>query len=97
MYENEKNPSGVFEIYERLFKLKQEDQSVPEFYRELKSLMDELEMHQPAVTNTTTLREYLQDLAVSKFLSEVSLIVITGARSVSVSYTHLTLPTIYSV
>ena len=82
MYENEKNPSGVFEIYERLFKLRQEDQSVPEYYRELKSLMDELAMHQSAVTNTTTPREYFQDLAVSKLLSEVSLIVITGARSV---------------
>ena len=44
MYENEKNPSRVFEIYERPFELKQEDRYVPEFYGELKGLIDELEM-----------------------------------------------------
>ena len=36
MYDNEKNPSRVFEIYERLFDLKQGDRYVPEFYGELK-------------------------------------------------------------
>ena len=30
MYSNEKSPSRVFEIYERLFELKQGDRSVPE-------------------------------------------------------------------
>ena len=45
MYGNEKNPSRVFEIYERLFELKQGDIFVPEFYGELKRLIDELEMH----------------------------------------------------
>ena len=71
MYENEKNPSRVFEIYERLFELKQGDRSVPEFYGELKSLIDDLEMHQ-LVTDATILTEYRQDLAVSKFLSGLS-------------------------
>ena len=74
MYENEKNPSRVFKIYEHLFELKQRDRSVPEFFGELKGLIDELEMHQPAVTDATTLRRYCQDLAVSKFLSGLSLI-----------------------
>jgi len=64
MCENEKNPSWVFEIYERLFELKQRDRSVFEFYGELKSLFDELEMHQPAVNDAATLREYRQDLTV---------------------------------
>jgi len=58
MYENEKNPSRIFEIYERLFELKQGDKYVPE-----------LEMHRPAVTSVATLRGYRQDLAVLKFLS----------------------------
>jgi len=49
MYENKKNLSRVFEIYEHLFELKQGDKFVPEFYGELKSLIDELEMHQPPV------------------------------------------------
>ena len=39
-----------------------------EFYGELNSLVDELEMHQHAVTDVATLR-YHQNLAVSKFLS----------------------------
>ena len=47
MYENEKNPSRVFEIYERLFELKQKDRSAFESYEEFKSLIDVLEMHQP--------------------------------------------------
>ena len=41
MYSNEKNPSSVFENYERLFELKQGDISVPEFYGELKGLINE--------------------------------------------------------
>ena len=52
----------VFEIYERLFELKRGDRSVLEFYeklkRKLKSLIDELEMHQPVITDAATLREY---------------------------------------
>ena len=44
MYDNEKNLLRVFEIYKRLFELKQGDRSVPEFYGELKCLIDELEM-----------------------------------------------------
>jgi len=72
MYGN-KNPSRVFEINEPLFELKHGDRSVLEFYRELKGLIDELNMHQPAVTDAATLRGYHQDLAVSKFLSGLSL------------------------
>jgi len=58
MYGNEKNPSRVFEIHERLFELKHGDESVPEFYGEVKDLIDELEMHQPFVTDAATLRGY---------------------------------------
>ena len=72
MYGNEKNPLRVFELYERLFELKQGDKFVPEFYGELKGLIDELAMHQPAVTDATTLRGYSQDLATLKFLSGLS-------------------------
>ena len=42
---------------------------MPKFYGELKGLIDELEMHQPSVTDEATLRGYRQDLAISKFLS----------------------------
>ena len=64
MYDNEKNPSRVFGIYERLFELKQGDRSVSEFYGELKGLIDELEIHQPAVIDAATLSEYRQNLTV---------------------------------
>jgi len=73
VYGNEKNPSKVFEIYKRLFELRQGDGSVPAFYEELKCLIDELEMHQQFVTDATTLRGYRQDLAVLKFFSGLSL------------------------
>jgi len=72
MYDNEKNLSRVFEIYERLFELKQGDRSMTEFYDKLKSLINELKMHQPAITDAATLRGYCQDLTVSKFLSGFS-------------------------
>jgi len=62
----------VFEIYERMFELKQGVRYVLEFYGELKSLIDESEMHQPVVTDAATLTGYHQDLAVSKFLSGLS-------------------------
>ena len=42
---------------------------MPEFYEEPKGLIDELEMHQHAITNAAILREYHQDLVVSEFLS----------------------------
>ena len=58
MYGNKKNPSRVFEIYEWLFELKQGDKSVAEFYREIKGLVDELETHQPVVTDAATLWGY---------------------------------------
>ena len=58
MYDNEKNPLRVFEIYERLFDLKQGDRSVPEFYGELNGLIDELEIHQLVDTYEATLKRY---------------------------------------
>jgi len=72
MYGNEKNPSRVFEIYELLFELKQGDKFVVEFYGELKSLIDELEIHQSVVTDATILRGYHLDLVMLKFLSGLS-------------------------
>jgi len=68
MYGNEENPLRVFEIYEHLFELKYGDRSVPEFYDELKGLIDELEIHQSSVTDAEGCRLLLMDL-VSKFLS----------------------------
>ena len=43
-----------------------------EFYGKLKCLIDELEMHRPALTDAAALRGYRQDLAVLKFLSNLN-------------------------
>ena len=52
-----------------------------EFYVELKSLIDELEMHQPVVTDATTSGGYRQDVVVSVWPK--SLTMITSAGSVT--------------
>jgi len=72
MYKNEKNSSSVVKFYECLFELQQGDKSVLEFNGELKGPIDELEMHQPAITDVATLRGCRPDLAVSKFLFSLS-------------------------
>jgi len=54
---------------------------MPELYGELKSLIDELEMHQPAVTDAVILRGNCQDLTVSKILSGLISQAITCTRS----------------
>ena len=54
---------------------------MPEFYGELKSLIDESGMHQPAVIDAATFREYRHDLVVLKFLSGLSPHMIPGAVS----------------
>ena len=90
MYENEKNPSRVFEICEHLFEFKQGNRSVSEFYSEVKGLIDELEMHQPSVTDATTLRGYRQDLAVKVFIWLEPHFTIPNARSDSRRwYSHI--------
>ena len=43
-----------------------------EFYNELKGLINELEIHQPAGTDAATIRKYRQDLTVSKLLFDLS-------------------------
>ena len=43
-----------------------------EFYGELKSQIDELEMHQLVITDAVTMRGYHQDLTVSNLLSGLS-------------------------
>ena len=45
---------------------------MPQFYGELKGLIDKLEMDQPSVTDAATLRGCRQNLAVAKFLSGLS-------------------------
>jgi len=70
----------VFEIYERLLELKQGDKSVPEFYGELKGLIEELEMHQPAITDAATLRNIVRVSQYQNFYLE-SCTMIAGAGS----------------
>jgi len=59
----------AFTSIKHMFELKQRDRYVSAFDGELKSLIDEMEMHQPAVTDAAKLRGHRHDLIVSKFLS----------------------------
>ena len=61
-----------FQGYLRSISACQGDKSVAEFYGELKSLIDELEMHQPALTDAANLKGHRQELAVPKFMSGLS-------------------------
>jgi len=54
MYGNKKSLSRVFEIYERLFKLKQGDNMNLSFTENSRVLINDLEMHQFAVTDAST-------------------------------------------
>jgi len=67
-----------------------------EFYGEIKGLIDELEMHQPSVTDVVTLRGYHQDLAVSKFLSGLSTTLRSRMRGPIIGDSIPTLTTTFS-
>ena len=73
MYENEKNLSRVLRFISTCLSSSREINLCLNFYGELKSLIDELEMHQPLITDAATLRRYHQNLAVLKFLFGLSL------------------------
>jgi len=72
MYNNEKNISRVFELYEQnisrvfelykqLFTLRIGDRSLFEYYSTLKGVLDELNVHQPLVTDLRALKEYMRN------------------------------------
>ena len=68
-YGNEKNIARVCEIYEQLFTYKQGDRLVQDFYNTLRTLLNELEVYQPLVTDIFKMREYREELAVAIFLA----------------------------
>jgi len=67
IYVNKKNPSRMSEIYECLFKLKQGDKFAPEFYGEVTSLIDELKVHPPAVTDAADIDGVSRSRGVKSF------------------------------
>jgi hypothetical protein len=42
MYSQEKNASQVFELYDKLFSLKQDGQSIIDYFASLKGIVDEI-------------------------------------------------------
>lgn len=57
VYNNEKNISRVFELYERLFTLEQGEMSIMAYYSVLHGILDELEIHQPLVIDSKDTKE----------------------------------------
>ena len=54
--------------------------SVPEYYSTLRGILDELDVHQPHVTDLQVLKRYREDLATSNFLSGLDPSLVTQIR-----------------
>ena len=67
-YGHEKNISRVFEVYEQLFTLRQDDRSVQEHFTLLRSLLNDLEIYQPWTAEITQMKQYREELAVAMYL-----------------------------
>ncbi|KAL0293790.1 UNVERIFIED_CONTAM: hypothetical protein Sangu_3231200 [Sesamum angustifolium] len=69
MYSHEKNISRVFELYERLFSLKQDGRAVSDYFALLKGTSDEILLYHPLSCDAQTRKAQWEDFLVAKFLS----------------------------
>ncbi|KAL0379315.1 UNVERIFIED_CONTAM: Retrovirus-related Pol polyprotein from transposon RE2 [Sesamum radiatum] len=69
MYSNEKNISRVFELYEKLFSLKQDGRSVFAYFTSLKGTADEILLYHPLSCDAQTRKNQCEDFLLAKFLS----------------------------
>ncbi|KAK4388462.1 hypothetical protein Sango_2452800 [Sesamum angolense] len=69
MYSHEKNISRVFELYERLFSLKQDGRAVSDYFALLKGTSDEILLYHPLSCDAQTHKSQREDFLVVKFLS----------------------------
>ena len=67
-----KNASRVFEVYEDLFSLQQDDKSLEDYYSHFKGMIDELNQYDPVTNDIKVLKKQHEELYVCKFLSELS-------------------------
>ena len=69
MYGYQSNIGRTVDIFEGLFKTKQAGRSLQDYYGSLRSLLTQLEVHQPYMTDIATQRRYREELAVALFLA----------------------------
>ena len=69
MYGYQSNIGRTVDIFEGLFKTKQAGRSLQDYYGSLRSLLTQLEVHQPYTTDIATQRRYREELAVVLFLA----------------------------
>ncbi|KAL0454781.1 UNVERIFIED_CONTAM: hypothetical protein Slati_0817300 [Sesamum latifolium] len=69
MYSHEKNISRVFELYEKLFSLKQDGRLVSDYFASLKGTADEILLYHPLSCDAQTRKTQWEDFLVAKFLS----------------------------
>ena len=69
MYGYQSNIGRTVDIFEGLFKTKQAGRSLQDYYGSLRSLLTQLEVHQPYTTDIATQRCYREELAVALFLA----------------------------
>ena len=63
------NISRVFELYEKLFSLKQNGRSVNEYFAGLKDIVDEILLYHPLSCDAATCKTQWDEFLVAKFLS----------------------------
>ncbi|KAL0386536.1 UNVERIFIED_CONTAM: hypothetical protein Slati_4545400 [Sesamum latifolium] len=69
MYSHEKNVSHVFELYEKLFSLKQDGRSVTDYFASLKGVPDEILLYHPLNYVAKARHAQWEEFLVAKFLS----------------------------
>jgi len=71
-YSMKKNVSRVFEMYEDLFSLRQDDKSLKDYYIHFKGMIDKLNRYHPVTNDIEVIKKQLDELYIFKFLSELS-------------------------
>ena len=72
MYGYRSNIGRTVEVVEGLFHARQGDRPLQEFYAELRTLLNQLEIYQPYTADLATQRRYREELAVGLFLLGVN-------------------------
>ena len=68
MYGYEFNISWIFEVYEKLFKVKHSGHCLQEYYAIIHGLLTQLKLYQLYTTDLTTQWSFQEDLIVAIFL-----------------------------
>ena len=70
-YGNETNISRVYELHGQLHSLKLADKSYQDYYSQFRSIVTELEIYQPVVSDIATIKQQRNDLYICAFLDRL--------------------------